>query len=104
MLRLMYFTGEPISAWEAHRVGLVDQLVSAKRLMPAARELAQTIAAKSPLGLRLAKEALNRAEWLPVEDGYALEQQYSTRLMATDDAREAARAAVEKRSPVFKGC
>ena len=103
MLRLMYFTGEPISAWEAHRVGLVDQLVSARRLMPAARELAETIAAKSPLGLRMAKEALNRTEWMPVEEGYALEQQYSTRLMATEDAREAARAAVEKRPPVFKG-
>ena len=39
-------TGEPISAWEAHRIGLVEQLVSAKRLRPAAMELAQTIAAK----------------------------------------------------------
>ena len=49
LLRLMVFTGEPISAWEAHRVGLVEQLVNAKRLRPAAMELAQTIAAKSPI-------------------------------------------------------
>ena len=40
---------------------------------------------------------------MPVEDGYAREQQYSTKLMATEDAREATRAVVEKRKPVFVG-
>ena len=103
LLRLMVFTGEPISAWEAHRIGLVEQLVSAKRLRPAAMELAQTIAAKSPIGLRLGKESINKAEFMPVEEGYAMEQTYSTRLLQTEDAREATRAAVEKRAPVFKG-
>ena len=92
LLRLMVFTGEPISAWEAHRVGLVEQLVNAKRLRPAAMELAQTIAAKSPIGLRLGKESINKAEFMQVEDGYAMEQTYSTRLLQTEDAREATRA------------
>lgn len=103
MLRLMYFTGEPISAWEAHRVGLVEQVVPPRRLLPAAQELAEIIAKKSPIGLRMAKEALNRAEAMQVEEGYQLEQSYSTKLMHTEDAREATRAVVEKRAPVFKG-
>jgi enoyl-CoA hydratase len=103
MLRMMYFTGEPISAWEAHRVGLVEQVVIPRRLLPAAFELAETISKKSPLGLRMAKEALNRVEFMRVEEGYEYEQSCSTQLMATEDAREAVRAVVEKRPPVFTG-
>jgi len=103
MLRLMYFTGEPISAWEAFRIGLVEQVVPPKRLIPAAREIAEVIAKKSPIGLRMAKQALNEVEFMQVEAGYELEQSYSTRLMTTADAREAIHAIVEKRSPVFTG-
>ena len=103
LLRMMYFTGEPISAWEAHRIGMVEQVVSAKRLMPAAMELAQTIAAKSPIGLRMAKQAINEVEWLQVEKGYEIEQQYSSKLLRTEDAKEATRAAIERRAPNFKG-
>lgn len=102
-LRLMAFTGEPISAWEAHRVGMVEQVVTPRRLMATAMDLAQVIAKKSPIGLRLMKEALNRIETMPVDEGYELEQQYSTRLMLTEDAREATRSVVEKRAPVFTG-
>jgi enoyl-CoA hydratase/carnithine racemase len=103
LLRRMFFTGVPISAQEAYRVGFVDQVVSLDRLLPAANELAGVIAGKAPLGLRMGKEALNRVEFMPVEEGYALEQQYSTKLMQTEDCREAARAVLEKRAPVFKG-
>ena len=102
-LRRMFFTGAPISAQEAYRVGFVEQVVPLERLLPAANELAGVIAAKAPLGLRWGKEALNKVEFMPVEDGYALEQEYGTRLMHTEDAREAARAVLEKRAPVFKG-
>jgi len=101
-LRLMAFTGEPISAAEAYRVGLIEQVVSSRRLMPTAHDLAELIAAKSPFGLRLMKEVLNKIETMPVDDAYALEQSYSTRLMATADAREATRAVIEKRRPVFQ--
>lgn len=99
----MFFTGQPLSAAEAHRVGLVDQLVGPAELMPAASELARVIAAKSPLGLRYGKKALNESEFLPLEEGYALEQTYSTTLMQTQDAKEATRAVLEKRPPVFEG-
>ncbi|MCC6777356.1 MAG: enoyl-CoA hydratase/isomerase family protein [Hyphomicrobiales bacterium] len=104
LLRRMFFTGQPINAQEAYRVGFVDQVLPLERLLPAANELAAVIASKAPLGLRLGKEALNRVEFMPVDDGYALEQEYSTKLLHTEDAREATRAVIEKRSPVFKGC
>lgn len=102
-LRLMYFTAEPMSAWEAHRLGFVERIVPPKKLMATAGEIAATIATKSPIGLRMAKEALNKCEQMQIEAGYELEQSYSTRLMQTEDAREAAKAVLEKRKPVFKG-
>jgi enoyl-CoA hydratase len=102
-LRRMFFTGRPIDAAEAFRIGLVDEVVPADELMTAAERLAAVIGEKAPLGLRLGKQALNEIEFMPVEDGYAREQQYSTRLMATEDAREATKAVVEKRKPVFHG-
>jgi enoyl-CoA hydratase len=103
LLRRMFFTGQPIDAVEAYRVGFVRQVVPGEELHGTAEELASTIAKKAPLGLRLGKEALNRVEFMQVEEGYELEQQYSTKLMATEDAREATRAVVEKRAPVFHG-
>jgi enoyl-CoA hydratase len=102
-LRLMAFTGEQISAWEAHRIGFVERVVTPRLLMSTAMDVAQVIAAKSRIGLTTMKEALNRVEDMQVESGYELEQQYSTKLMHTEDAREAIRAVVEKRAPVFKG-
>lgn len=103
MLRLMYFTGEPISAWEAHRVGLVEQVVPARKLERTVFDLAETIASKSPLGLRMAKKSINESEHMEIHAGYVIEQGYSVRLLATDDAREAARAVLEKRKPNFVG-
>lgn len=103
VLRQMFFTGKPISAAEAYRLGFVQQIVAYDSLADAAAALATEIADKAPLGLRLGKEAMNRVEFMPVNEGYELEQSYSTRLMATDDAREATRSVVEKRKPVFVG-
>lgn len=99
--RLMYFTGEPIDAAEAFRVGLVERVCEPASLLPEVRELAGKIAAKSPLGLRLAKQALNDSESLPVREGYGREQTYTLRLAATPDAAEAARSVLEKRPPVW---
>ncbi len=103
LLRRMTFTGQPISAQEAWRVGFVQEVTTPAELMSTATALAETIAAKAPLGLRLGKESLNRVEFMQVEEGYELEQTYSIKLMTTEDAREATRAVVEKRAPVFKG-
>lgn len=102
-LRKMFFTGKPISAAEAFRIGLADEVVAPEALQQRAFALAEEIASKAPLGLRLGKQALNGAEFLPVAEGYALEQAFSTKLMATEDAREATKAVLEKRPPNFVG-
>lgn len=102
-LRKMYFTSEPISAEEAYRLGLVDVLTSAEALESTVQAMAEKIAAKSPIGLRIGKKSMNEAEEMGIDEGYAREQSYSTMLMRTDDAREATRSIVEKRAPVFVG-
>lgn len=103
LLRRMFFTGLPIDAAEAYRVGFVQELVAPDALEDAVNALASIIAKKAPLGLRMGKAALNQVEFMQVEEGYELEQQYSTKLMNTQDAREATLAVVEKRAPIFKG-
>lgn len=103
MLRKLFFTGQAIDAAEALRIGLVEELAAPEALRARALELATLIASKSPIGLRMGKQSLNEIETMQVEEGYRTEQRYSTRLMATEDAREATRAVVEKRAPVFKG-
>ena len=103
LLRKMFFTGEPIDAQEAWRFGFVQEVTTSEQLMDHARSLAEKIAKKAPLGLRYGKQALNQIEFLPVDEGYAIEQKFSTLLMSTEDAREATRSVVEKRQPVFKG-
>lgn len=103
MLRKLFFTGQPIDAAEAFRIGLIEELLEPDQLMPRTRELAALIASKSPIGLRMGKQSLNEIEEMQVEAGYQHEQGFSTRLMATEDAREATRAVIEKRKPVFKG-
>jgi enoyl-CoA hydratase len=102
-MRMMWFTGDPIDADEAYRLGLVDRLVAPEALAEAVNGLARKIAAKSPLGLRIGKQSMDDVEALPVDQGYAREQAYSTALMRSEDAREATRAIVEKRAPVFVG-
>ncbi len=103
LLRKMFFTGRPIAADDALRAGLVQEVVASGELMAKAMELAGVIAEKAPLGLRIGKKAMNEVEFMPVEEGYAREQTYSTELMHTADAREAVRAVLEKRAPVFRG-
>ena len=68
-------------------------------LMAEARALADVIATKSPIGLRLAKESLNRVEDLGLKDGYRLEQDYTGRITRYHDSAEARRAYLEKRDP-----
>ena len=75
--RLMAFTGRPIDAVEAHRTGLVDLLVDADVLEETVRALATTIAAKQATALRHMKRALNQVEFVPVDQGYEIEQMHS---------------------------
>jgi len=77
--------------------------VPADQLAACARGLAEEIAAKSPVAVRMLKESFNMVENLSFRDGYQLEQQTSIRMSRTEDAQEAKLAFLEKRPPVFKG-
>ncbi|WP_020660795.1 enoyl-CoA hydratase-related protein [Amycolatopsis benzoatilytica] len=96
-LRMLYFTGEPLDAEEALRLDLVQYVGKNGDELEQARTLAAKIARKSPLGLRLAKRALNESEAMGVREGYAHEQKYTIRLAQSPDAQEAASATLEKR-------
>jgi enoyl-CoA hydratase len=97
--REMFFLGEMVSAEELHRLGVVRQVVPDADLLPAATGVAEKLAAKSPIALRLAKESMNRVEGMAVKDAYRLEQDYTNRLRMFDDASEATKAYLEKRPP-----
>jgi enoyl-CoA hydratase len=97
--RRMFFTGEFVAAAEFHRIGAIESVVPPEELMPAARALAAQIALHSPIGLRMGKEALNRVEDLPLEDGYRIEQGYTAQITRFEDSAEARRAYLEKRAP-----
>jgi len=100
--RKMFFTGELVPAAEMYRLGAVERVVPPDELMPAARELAAELAAKSPIALRLAKESMNRTEFMALKDGYRVEQDYTNRLLGFEDASEARRAFQEKRPPEWR--
>jgi enoyl-CoA hydratase len=95
--------GDPISAEEAHRIGLVNCVVPAERVMPAAEEFARKIAANGPLAVRKIKETVLRGLSLPLDEGFRLEQESAREVMATEDAREGPRAFMEKRPPRYTG-
>jgi enoyl-CoA hydratase len=100
--REMYFTGEEVSAAELHRLGAVRAVVPREDLLATAQTLAQELAAKSPIALRLAKESMNRVEYLSLKEAYRTEQDYTARLSRFDDAAEARSAFAEKRRPDWK--
>ena len=99
----LLFTGDPIDAAEAARIGLVGRVVPHGELMTAALALAGRIAANAPLALTAMKVGLRRStHGDPREIGaWAIETIY--RLFATEDHREGVRSFTEKRSPVFTG-
>ncbi|HEY7665938.1 MAG TPA: enoyl-CoA hydratase/isomerase family protein [Xanthobacteraceae bacterium] len=101
--RLMYMTGRRVAAAELYRLGVIEACPPRDQLMAAALDIARDIAGKSPLAVCHIKRALNTIEELPVRDAYRFEQSVTVELSHTEDAREAQRAFVEKRKPVFKG-
>ncbi len=101
--RRMMFTGQRLSGAELYRLGVVEECVPADKLMDTARALAVEIAGKSPIAIRLAKHAMNTIEFMSLRDGYRFEQNMTGELSKSEDSREAMRAFVEKRPPVFKG-
>jgi enoyl-CoA hydratase len=101
--RRMFYTGFKVTGEELYRLGLVEACLPPEELMPFAMDMAREIASKSPIALRLAKEAARMTELMPLRDAYRYEQSNTVFLSKTEDAREAQLAFLEKRAPVYKG-
>jgi enoyl-CoA hydratase len=101
--RRLLMTGERVPAAELYRLGVVEAVTPPEALMPTALAMARELAAKSPRAVQVIKESFNMVENLSLRDGYRLEQDKTVELSNTEDAKEAKRAFVEKRKPVFTG-
>jgi enoyl-CoA hydratase len=99
----MVLTGEPMTAAEAERCGLVARVVPDELVVEDALAMATTIAGKGPLAVRLAKEAINAAHETALTDGLALERRLFYLLFASEDQKEGMAAFLEKRAPQFRG-
>jgi len=99
----LILTSSSINAEDALRLGLVNLVVAAAELLPAAEELAREIAQLAPLAISACLKAVVRGTELPLAEGLALEAKLFASLFATEDMREGTRAFLEKRKPAFKG-
>jgi enoyl-CoA hydratase len=99
----MILTGEPITARDAHAAGLVARVTQDELCVEDALALAATIATKSPIALRVAKEAVNAAYEMSLTDALAHERRLFYLLFASDDQKEGMAAFLDKRTPDFKG-
>ena len=98
----LIFTGEQIQSAEAHRLGLVNRVVASDALLPEALKLADLIASRGPLAVRLAKQAIGLSGG-DKPAGFAVEAEFLGHCFATADRQEGMRAFLEKRAPVFTG-
>ena len=99
----MVLNNRSLSADEALRVGLVNRVVPAEQTVESAVALATEIAARAPLAVRLAKEAVNQAFEGSLSEGLAAERRLFYMLFATDDKKEGMGAFLEKRKAEWKG-
>lgn len=96
-------TGAPVSAAEAHRIGLVNRVVGASELMNEARTLAEQLARNAPIATRYILDVVNRGLEMPFAEAAEYEATLFGLAAASDDMREGTRAFLEKRKPDFKG-
>ena len=96
-------TGRPFDAGTAATWGIVNRVVETGQSTPEAVELARTIAARPPVAIRLAKQAVLTAQESGISDGLTTERGLFDQAMETEDRVEGMRAFLEKREPNFKG-
>lgn len=100
----LVLTGKRISADEAYRLGIVNEVVPVDDLMATAERWAEEIIECAPIAVRLTKEVVLTGLHLPVEDAIARDTaEVKPRLRATEDYLEGPRAFAEKRKPVWSG-
>jgi enoyl-CoA hydratase/carnithine racemase len=99
----LILSGEMISAQEAYRIGLVNEVVPAASLIARAEQILKQIASNAPVSVRLSLEAVIRGMDTSQSEGFALEASYFGLCAATDDKKEGTSAFLEKRAPQFHG-
>jgi enoyl-CoA hydratase len=99
----LIFTGDPVDADEAFRIGLADLVCEKADLITRARQTAEKIATKGPLAIAEAKRAMLHGQSLPLPDACALEVAAFASLFDTSDQKEGMKAFLQKRPAVFEG-
>jgi enoyl-CoA hydratase/carnithine racemase len=99
----MILTGEIIDAQTAFNIGLANHVVPADQLEAKTMEIANRIAEKSPIALRLAKEAVKLASRSNLDEGLRREVDLFALCFSSEDKDEGVSAFLEKRKPEFKG-
>jgi enoyl-CoA hydratase len=99
----MILTGKRIGAEEAKALGLVSRVVPREAYLEEAMKVANEIASKSPVAVRMAKMAVNKAFEMGLSEGIDFEREVFYLLFASEDKDEGMKAFTEKRKPEFKG-
>ena len=96
-------TGEPLSAADASRLGLANELTEPGQALDGALDLARRITANGPLAVRITKQILDQALDWTVAEGFSRQEPMVAQILASADAREGAAAFAEKRPPAWTG-
>jgi enoyl-CoA hydratase len=99
----LVLAGEMITAQEAHRIGLVNEVTAPADLIPRAEAIAQKIVANAPLAVQYSLEAINKGLEMSQAEGLYLEATLFALACATEDKKEGTTAFLEKRPAQFKG-
>lgn len=99
----LLLSGEMITAQEAHRIGLVNEVTAPADLIPRAEAIAQKIIANAPLAVQYTMEAVNKGMEMNLSEGLYLEAVLFGLCCATEDKKEGTTAFLEKRAAQFKG-
>lgn len=99
----MLYTGEPMDAQEAYRVGFVNKVVPVESLRQEAVELARRLAGNPPLPVKFAKRAVNAGMQMDIKSALDYESHCVSLLTVSEDRQEGFKAFVEKRTPVYRG-
>ena len=99
----LILTGEMISAQDAYRIGLVNEVVPAANLIPRAEAILKQMFSNAPIAVKYSLEAVNKGLETSQDEGLALEASFFGLCAGTEDKKEGTSAFLEKRAPQFQG-